>query len=84
MFYICKGRGSHSTFLDRDVQGGAPKSGKRPTFGHKVDQKWGFCRRLSEGVRFKKSTFWVQKVHFWEVSHLSRFDPGYGPERRVL
>ena len=31
-------------------------------------------------MRFKKSTFWVQKVHFWGVPHLPKMDPGYGPE----
>ena len=30
--------------------------------------KWGFCRR-AKGVKFKKSTFWVQKVHFSGVVH---------------
>ena len=33
-----------------------PKSTKRSTFSHKVDQKWGFCRRVKGGE--------VQKVHF--------------------
>ena len=31
------------------------------------------------GVRFKKSTFGVQKVHFWGVPHPPKIDPGYGP-----
>ena len=48
----------------RPVVGGGvmhhPKPAKRSTFSHKVDQKWGLCRRL-EGVKFKKFTFWVQK-----------------------
>ena len=34
-----------------------PKSGKRSTFGHKGDQKWGFCRRVGGGGE-------VQIVHF--------------------
>ena len=55
-----------------------PKSAKRSTFCHKVGQKWHFCRRVI-GVRFKKSTIWVQKVHFLGVPHLLRIDPGYGP-----
>ena len=31
-------------------------------------------------MRFKKSTFWVQKVHFLGVLHPPKIDPGYGPE----
>ena len=30
-------------------------------------------------MRSKKSTFRVQKVHFWGVLHLPTIDPGYGP-----
>ena len=33
-----------------------PKSAKRSTFRYKVDQKWGFCRRV-RGVSSKRSTF---------------------------
>ena len=33
-----------------------------------------------KGVRFKKSTFWVQKVHFWGIPHLPKVDPGYRPD----
>ena len=55
-----------------------PKSAKRSTFSYKMGQKWGFCRRV-KGVRFKKSTFWVQKVHFLGVPHPPKIDPGYGP-----
>ena len=36
------------------------------------------------GVRFKKSTFWVQKILFWGVLHLPQFDPGYGLARGAL
>ena len=35
------------------------------------------------GWRFKNSTFWVRKVHFCEVPHLPKIDPGYGPARRT-
>ena len=53
-----------------------PKSAKRPTFSHKMGQKWGFCKRV-KGVRFKKSTFLVQKgPHFWGPA--PPVDPGYG------
>ena len=48
-----------------------PTSPKRSAFSHKVDQKWGFCRRDEGGE--------VQKVHFWRVPHLPNFDPGYRP-----
>ena len=33
---------------------------KGPLLAAKWDKKWEFCRRV-KGVRFKKSTFWVQK-----------------------
>ena len=40
----------------------------------------GFCQRVnSRVVRFKKSTFWVHKVHILGVLHLPKIDPGYGP-----
>ena len=55
-----------------------PKSAKRSTFSHIMGQKLGFWWRV-KGVRFKKSTFWVQKVHFFGVPHPSKIDPGYGP-----
>ena len=55
-----------------------PKSAKRSAFSHKVAQKWGFCRRV-KGVKSKKSTFRVQKVHLLGVSHLPTINPGYGP-----
>ena len=42
-----------------------PKSVERSIFSHKVGQNWGFCRGI-KGMRFKKSTFWVHKVHFFE------------------
>ena len=29
-------------------------------------------------MRFKKTTSWVQKVHFLEVPHLPKINPGYG------
>ena len=29
---------------------------------HPISAKLGFCRKM-EGVRFKESAFWVQKVH---------------------
>ena len=38
----------------------------------------GFCRK-AKGVRFKKSTFGVQKVHLLVVPHLPKINPGYGP-----
>ena len=47
---------------------------RTPQIWHKVHfwlqsgRKWGFCRRV-EGVRFKESIFWVQRVHFWGVPH---------------
>ena len=47
-----------------------PKSSKRSTFSHIVGQKWGVCRRV-KGVRFQKSTFWIQKVHILGVLHPS-------------
>ena len=31
------------------------------------------------GVRFKKSTFWIQKVYFRGIPHLLKINPGYGP-----
>ena len=40
-----------------------PKSGKRSTFSHKVGQNGVLVGGLMEGS-FKKSTPWVQKVHF--------------------
>ena len=46
-------------------------------FSQKNWPKWGFCRKF-KGVRFKKSTFWVQKVNIVGVQHLSIFDPGCG------
>ena len=55
-----------------------PKSAKRSTFSHKMGQKWGFCSGV-EGVRFKKFTFWIQKVPFFGVPHPPKIDPGYGP-----
>ena len=77
--------GNHITsFRQARSQGGAggamhpPKSAKRSTFSHKMGQKWGFCRRV-KGVRFKKSSLWVQKVHFFGVPHPPKIDPGYGP-----
>ena len=30
-------------------------------------------------MRFKKSTFWVQKVHILGVLHTPQINPGYGP-----
>ena len=55
-----------------------PKSAKRSTFSQKGGQTWVFCIRI-KGVRFKKSTFWVQKVHILGIPHLSKIDPGDGP-----
>ena len=37
-----------------------------------------FCSGV-KGVRFKKSTFWVQNVHYFGVPHHPKIDPGYGP-----
>ena len=45
--------------------GQARSSAKRSTFSHKMGL---FCKKVKE-VRFKKSTFWVQKVHFLGVLH---------------
>ena len=44
------------------------QSAKRSTFSHKMGKKWGVCKRV-KGVRFKKYTFWVQKVHILGVPH---------------
>ena len=30
-------------------------------------------------MRFKKSTFWVQKVHIFGIPYFPNIDPGYGP-----
>ena len=45
---------------------------------HLKPKNGGFVGGLRE-VRFKKSTFGVQKVLFWGVLHLPQIDPGYGP-----
>ena len=34
-------------------------------------------------MRFKKSTFWVQKVHFLGGPAPPKNDPGYGPETDI-
>ena len=46
-----------------------PKSAKRSTFNHKMGQKWGVCKRV-KGMRFRKFTLWVQKVHILNRSCL--------------
>ena len=71
---------SHFTTFRPVARGCDPKSAKRSTFTHKMGQKWRFCRRVKGGgVRFKKSTFGVQKVHFWGVppSILATVGPDY-------
>ena len=64
-----------------------PKSAKRFTFSHKIHQKCCFSRGLrgEQVARFKKSTFWIQKVHIWGVLHLPKIDhPAYGPAYKCL
>ena len=53
---------------------------QKSTFSHKMDQKWGVYRRV-KGVRFKKSTLWVQRSTFWgpATTPPPPIDPGYGP-----
>ena len=64
-----------------------PKSGKISTFSHNVGQKWGFCWRV-KGVRFKKSTSWVQKVHFggggFRTTPKSILDTGQNKNTRIV
>ena len=55
-----------------------PKSAQRSTFGGKMGEKLGVCKRV-KGVRFKKSTFWVKKLHILGVLHPLKIDPGYQP-----
>ena len=47
-----------------------------------MGQKLGFYWRVKAGVRFKKSTFWVQKVHFVALQPPPppKVDSGYGPD----
>ena len=41
---------------------------KGPLFCHKMGKKWVVCKRI-KGVRFKKSTLGIQKVHIFGVPH---------------
>ena len=55
-----------------------PNLAKGPLLATKWAKNGVFVGGL-RGVRFKKSIWGVQKVHFWGVPHRLRFDPGYGP-----
>ena len=43
-----------------------PQICQRSTFSHKMGKNGFFVRRL-RGVRYKRSTLWVQKVHFFGI-----------------
>ena len=61
-----------------------PKSTRRSTFSHKVDQNWGFCSRVwGGGSEIQTVPFQDPKlgVHFLGVPLLPKIDPGYGPEQ---
>ena len=53
------------------------QASKRSTLSFKRGKKWDFCRRV-KGVRYKKSTFGVQKVLSFWVPH-PKIDPGCRP-----
>ena len=55
---------SHFTKFRPVARGCDPKSAKRSILPTKWAKNGVFVGGL-RGMRFKKSTFWVQKVHFW-------------------
>ena len=55
-----------------------PRSAKRSTLVTKCAKNGFFCKRV-KGVRFKKSTFWVQKGPHFGGPTPPKIDPGYGP-----
>ena len=67
----CKmaGGGTPNQARSQGGAGGAmapPKSAKRSTSGHKVGQKWGFCRRVYKGGEVQKSPlFGSKRSTFW-------------------
>ena len=61
----------------RGVRRTTPNLPKCPLLATKWAKNGVFVGGL-RGVRLRKSTFAVQKVHFCGVLHLPKIDPGYG------
>ena len=77
---------SESQARSQGGEGGATQPPHLPK-GPLLATKWTKSGVFEGGlrwVRFKKSTFGVQKVHFWGVPHHPKIDSAYGRACRIV